>query len=179
MSLGKLRAVLGRLAGLLGCGSKILFHGACGLMHDDEAGRAFARLHESVRHVARHEQGISGAQMEGLVTGLEFEFTLSDEEPLVAIDMKMKPRSDFCRAEGVEDDAAVVVVLARDLDVKRGIEKFERLIITVGIGFDEERIGFGRGSLRDESGRMELPFADCTGLKPGVNGTRMRLRHTL
>jgi len=26
------------------------------------------------------------------------------------------------------------------------------------------------GSLLDESGRMpELPFADCTGLKPGVN----------
>ena len=62
------------------------------------------------------------AKSQHLVTYPEPELAVAHEEPFVAVGMDMQRWPDLLGTEGVKDDAAPTVVLARDLDVERRIE---------------------------------------------------------
>jgi hypothetical protein len=63
--------------------------------------------------------------------------------------MQVNSRSDFCRAKCIEDDAAVLVILARDFDVEGCVEELERRVVAVGSGFHEDLAAPGREYLGD------------------------------
>ena len=52
---GEFFSFFGGLIGELADGAEVFFHGSGGLVHDDEAGGAFAGFDEGVGHVAGHE----------------------------------------------------------------------------------------------------------------------------
>lgn len=134
MLLSELSSGLNRLVGLLTHRTEILFHGRGRLVHDYQSSKPLTRLNESVRHVARHEQGITCFQVYGFFSSPEHEFTLPHEKPLIAVHMQMQGRPDFFRSNRVEYDAATLSVLSGYFHVKDRVQILERLIISVRSG---------------------------------------------